>query len=187
MARAKANPAMAQYVDKSLAADEHILVRGRWPLAYWVGAWVQLLVLGILVIGVVLFLLAVIRMKTTEFAVTDKRVILKRGWLTRTTHELAVESIEGVNLEQSIWGRLFQYGRVVVTGTGEARIVLPPMAEPIAFRRAIEEARTHGREVHLSSADQDALVGATVAANDKAPPPPAPRRARGRFVGLFER
>lgn len=179
---------MVQYVDKSLATDEKILVRGRWPVAYWVGAWALLVVLGVLVIGVFLFVRAVIRMKTTEFAVTDKRVILKRGWLTRTTHELAVESIEGVNLEQSIWGRLFRYGRVIVTGTGEARIALPPMAEPIAFRRAIEDARNHGREVHLSGADQEALVGAAEAAHEKAPTPPPPQQpAPQRFVGLFGR
>ncbi len=187
MAATKANRAMVQYVDKSLAADETVLVRGRWPVAYWVGAWVVLLVLGILIIGIFLFVRAVIRMKTTEFAVTDKRVLLKTGWLTRTTHELAVESIEGVHLDQSIWGRLFRYGRVVVTGTGEARIHFPPMAEPIAFRRAIEEARTQGREVHLSSADQDALVGAASAANDKMPPPAQAQRRPQRFVGLFGR
>jgi len=155
---------MTQYVDKSLAASERILVRGRWPMAYWIGAWVLLLVLGIFIVGVVMFVGAVIRMTTTEFAVTDKRVILKTGWLTRNTQELAVESIEGVNLEQSIWGRLFGYGSVIVTGTGEARITFPPMAEPIVFRRAIEDARTQGREVHLTHADNEAVAEAVEAA-----------------------
>lgn len=180
---------MAQYVDKSLASDEIILMRGRWPLFYWVGAWLQLIVLGIVIIGVVLFIGAVIRMTTTEFAVTDKRVILKRGWLTRTTEELAVESIEGVHLDQSIWGRLFRYGKIVVTGTGEATIPFPPMAEPIEFRRAIEDARSRGREMHLAGEEKEALVAVAEAAKETTAPAPVretPRR-RASFVGLLGR
>lgn len=180
---------MAQYVDKSLATDEAILMRGRWPLFYWVGAWLQLIVLGIVIIGVFLFLVAVVRMKTTEFAVTDKRVILKRGWIKRTTEELAVESIEGVHLDQSFWGRIFRYGRIVVTGTGEAQIHFPPMAEPIAFRRAIEDARSRGREMHLSGEDKEALVAVAEAAQHSAKTDTVhtPPRRRASFVGLFGR
>lgn len=179
---------MAQYVDKSLATDEAILMRGRWPLFYWVGAWLQLIVLGIVIVGVVLFIVALVRMTTTEFAVTDKRVILKRGWIRRTTEELAVESIEGVHLDQSIWGRLFRYGRIVVTGTGEAQIHFPPMAEPIAFRRAIEDARSRGREMHLAGEEKEALVAVADAAKETASDPmrATPRR-RGSFVGLLGR
>lgn len=176
-----------QYVDKSLAADETIIVRGRWPMAYWIGAWVQLLVLGILIIGVVLFIAAVVRMKTTEFAVTDRRVILKRGWITRTTEELAVESIEAVHLEQSIWGRLFRYGRLVITGTGDARVHFPPMAEPIAFRRAIEDARTQAGELKLATEEKEALVAVADAAKASAVEErPQPTR-RPAFVGLLRR
>lgn len=181
---------MTQYVDKSLAADETILVRGRWPLAYWIGAWVQLLVLGIVIIGVVLFIAAVIRMKTTEFAVTDRRVILKRGWLTRTTEELAVESIEAVHLDQSVWGRLFRYGRLVVTGTGDARVRFPPMAEPIEFRRAIEDARAQAGELKLAAEEKEALVAVADAAKITVAEEPTPRAApkrRPAFVGLFGR
>lgn len=175
---------MAQYVDKSLSADEKILVRGRWPIAYWVGAWAALLLLGVFIVGVFIFIGAVIRMKTTEFAVTDKRIILKRGWLTRTTNELSVGSIEGVHLDQSIWGRLFGYGSLIVTGNGEARIFLPPMAEPIIFRRAIEDARAQGHEVHLASADHDALAGAVASIREPGPAP-ARRRTPRRFVGVL--
>lgn len=141
---------MAQYVDKSLAAGERILMRGRWPFALWLGAWAALLVLGVAVIGVFIFLWAAIKMSTTEFAVTDQRIILKRGFFRRVTEELAVESVEGVNLKQSFFGLLFGYGAIVVTGTGETHIHFPPMAEPVRFRRAIEDARTLAKEVHVA-------------------------------------
>lgn len=181
---------MPQYVDKSLAADETILVRGRWPLAYWVGAWVQLIVLGVVIIGIVMFIAAVIRMKTTQFAVTDRRVILKRGWITRTTEELAVESIEAVHLDQSLWGRLFRYGRLIVTGTGDARVHFPPMAEPIEFRRAIEEARARAGELKLATDEKEALVAVADAAKVAVADAPRPQNAAKRrpaFVGLFRR
>ncbi|MGE0046846.1 MAG: PH domain-containing protein [Hyphomonadaceae bacterium] len=137
---------MAQYVDQSLAENETIEMRGRWPLVFWLAAWAVLLLLGVFVVGVIIFAIAAIHMLTTEFAVTDQRVILKRGLIARDTQELAVSSVEGVQLEQSIIGRIFGYGRLIVTGTGEARIVFPPMAEPIEFRRAIENGRSAAHE-----------------------------------------
>jgi uncharacterized membrane protein YdbT with pleckstrin-like domain len=170
---------MAQYVDQSLGASEHIVMRGRWPLVYWTMTWLVLCAfaalaigafawapglivvpLGVLAIGAYFFIAPALRMLTTEFAVTDRRVILKWGWLNRRTAELAVESVESVQLNQSIWGRLFGYGRLIVTGTGEAQINFPPMAEPVKFRRAIEsgrgKAKANNADAAAKPADQPA-------------------------------
>ncbi|MBI1186354.1 MAG: PH domain-containing protein [Alphaproteobacteria bacterium] len=159
---------MAQYVDKSLAADETIVMRGRWPWIYWFWAWAALVVLGVFIIGIVIFAVAAVRMTTTEFVVTDQRVILKRGFIRRQTNEIAVRSVEGANLMQSFWGRILGYGRLIVTGTGDARIEFPPMADPVGFRRAIENGRTNDREVHLAREDREAIREA--AADEDAPP-----------------
>jgi hypothetical protein len=129
------------YLEKSLAPDEIVMVRGEWPTIHWIGAWAALLFLGIFVVGIVIFLRSWAVMSTTEFAVTNRRVVLKRGWFNTSTQELAVESVEGVRLTQSFWGKIFGYGHVIVTGTGDARIVFPPMAHPVTFRRAIEAGR----------------------------------------------
>lgn len=121
-------------------------------------------------------------MWTTDFAVTNKRVVVKRGWLNRRTAELAVESVEGVVLQQSLWARLFGYGRVVVTGTGDAVIAFPHMAHPITFRRAIEQARSEASAVHV---ERDEVV-----ANDREhvvegkPLDEKPRRRHRSFIGL---
>lgn len=147
-----------RYVDESLAEGETIIQRGKWPGIFWFGAWAALILLGIAIVGIFIFITAVVKMKTTDFAVTSRRVILKRGWLNRHTQELAVESIEGVSLDQSIIARIFGYGRVVVTGTGDAVIAFPPMAHPVAFRRAIEAARADcGSEVRLAASDRQAI------------------------------
>src|SRR5690606_27158881 len=139
-----------RYIDESLAPGETILQRGQWPGIFWFGAWAALILLGIILVGIFIFVRAAVIMKTTDFAVTDRRVILKRGWLNRRTQELAVESVESVSLDQSIMQRAFGYGRVIVTGTGDAVVVFPPMANPVAFRRAIEAARANGGEDHLA-------------------------------------
>jgi uncharacterized membrane protein YdbT with pleckstrin-like domain len=148
------------YVDKSLAPVEEIVFRGKWPVIYWVGAWAALILLGIILVGVFIFIRAAIHMSVTQFAVTDRRVVLKRGWLNVHTQELATETVEGVQVVQSIWGKLFGYGRVVITGTGDAQIVFPPMAHPIAFRRSIEATRHHNNEVHIAHDDIDELADA---------------------------
>lgn len=177
------------YIDKSLAPDEQIVCRGKWPTIYWIGAWAMLIFLGILIVGIFMFIAAAVRMSTTQWAVTDRRIVLKRGWLNVRTQELATESVEGVQLVQSIWGKLFGYGRIAVTGTGDALIVFPPMAHPIAFRRAIEQMRHTNREVHIAREDVEEIgraANAAPVANDVEPVvEEKPRRKRRRsFIGL---
>jgi len=183
-----------RYIDASLAPGEVILQRGKYPAVYWFGAWAALILLGIVLVGIFIFIRSAIVMKTTDFAVTNRRVILKRGWLNRKTQELAVESVEGVILNQSLIARMFGYGKVVVTGTGDAVIEFPAMAHPVAFRRSIEAARAESSEVHLVREDRDAIDRAA-AANDSASVEEAvveeeerPRRRRhSSFIGLRAR
>src|SRR5262249_20651262 len=54
----------------------------------------------------------------TEIAVTDRRVIYKRGLISRTTAEMHMDKIESVQVDQSILGRILNYGRVTIMGTG---------------------------------------------------------------------
>jgi uncharacterized membrane protein YdbT with pleckstrin-like domain len=179
-----------RYIDQSLAEGETIIRRGKWPIVFWIAAWAALLLLGIIVVGVFIFLAAAIHMWTTDFAVTNRRVVLKRGWLNRRTQELAVESVEGVSLDQSLIARLFGYGRVIVTGTGEATIVFPPMAHPVAFRRSIESARAECGEVRLAREDRDALDRAReeqANENEEDAVEERPRKRRRSFIGLRSR
>ena len=73
----------------------------------------------------------------TEFAVTDRRVISKRGFINRSTTEMNMDKIESVQVDQSILGRLLDYGTVTVRGTGEGLEPIQHVAAPIAFRNAI--------------------------------------------------
>jgi uncharacterized membrane protein YdbT with pleckstrin-like domain len=179
-----------RYIDESLAVGETIIQRGKWPTIYWVGAWAALLLLGIILVGVFIFIGMLIKMKTTDFAVTDRRVILKRGWLTRSTQELAVESVEGVLLNQSLIERIFGYGRVTVTGTGDAVINFPPMGHPVSFRRAIESARAASSAPRVIAVERDAPPANDVVAEEDVEvveEAPRQRRRRSSFIGLRAR
>ena len=173
-----------RYIDESLAPGEPVLARGRFPAIAWVMTWLALIVLGIIIVGIFIFLRNVVFMKTTDFAVTNRRVILKKGWLNRQTFELAVESVEGVTLHQSIWARLFGYGNVIVTGTGEAIIRFPAMADPVSFRRAIETARTEAHQLHIADEDRETLKARRDSASDGGDHADRKRRKRS-FISLW--
>ena len=68
----------------------------------------------------------------TEIAVTNRRVIYKRGFISRTTSEMHMDKIESVKIDQSILGRIFDYGKVTVLGTGSGTASLGRIDEPIA-------------------------------------------------------
>ncbi len=80
---------------------------------------------------------------TTEIAVTNRRIILKRGLISRRVEEMRVDFIEGADLNQTVLGRLFGYGQIKAYGTGTENIFFPKYtADAIPFRRAIQSART---------------------------------------------
>ncbi len=78
---------------------------------------------------------------TTEIAITNSRLIYKRGLIARQIGEININRIEGVNVLQSVLGRMFNYGRLAIRGMGIGEVVLPPIEDPIVFRQAIERAR----------------------------------------------
>jgi uncharacterized membrane protein YdbT with pleckstrin-like domain len=78
--------------------------------------------------------------RSCEFAVTDKRVLIKTGIVSRHTLETILTKVENIGVEQTLWGRLFNFGTLYVTGTGSTREVFPGIHAPLEFRKAIEAA-----------------------------------------------
>src|SRR5262249_21977277 len=74
---------------------------------------------------------------TTETDVTNHRVVHKTGFIKRRTFEIALDKIESVDVEQSILGRVLNYGDVRINGVGEGTQNIPTIASPLAFRSAI--------------------------------------------------
>ncbi len=129
------------YIDKSLGDGERLVARASFHWWYSVKAWLALIFLGIIIIGIVIFVRMMLRKWTTEIGITTHRFVEKTGWLTLNTAEIALPNIEGVKVTQGVWGKLLDYGQIRIEGTGIDAIELPDIADPIGFRRAIESAK----------------------------------------------
>ena len=74
---------------------------------------------------------------TTEIDVTDRRVVYKTGFIRRHTVEMNMDKIESVDVDQSIFGRIFDYGDIIIRGTGHGIEPLRGIDSPLAFRNAV--------------------------------------------------
>jgi hypothetical protein len=115
-------------------------------------------ILGFFLLGLFFFTHMMIVKATTEIAVTNDRLIYKKGLIARHVGEISIDRIEGVSVSQQFWGRILGYGRVSVRGMGVGEIILPPIEAPIAFLKAIQEARAikaKGSGVTMRPTDDD--------------------------------
>ena len=74
---------------------------------------------------------------TTETDVTNMRVVHKTGFIKRRTFEMSLDKVESVDVNQSILGRIFNYGNVTVRGVGEGSETIDTIASPLEFRNHI--------------------------------------------------
>jgi uncharacterized membrane protein YdbT with pleckstrin-like domain len=88
-------------------------------------------------LALIAFIRAFLRRLGTEIVVTNHRVLYKRGLLARHTVEMNVSKIETVDVEQTLWGRIFGYGDVVIRGTGGTFEPLVGIASPLQLRNSI--------------------------------------------------
>ncbi len=79
-----------------------------------------------------------LRLRHTEQGVTNKRVVFKTGIISRKSEEMKLGSIETVEIDQGILGRILGYGNVRVTGRGTSDVLFRSVADPMAVKRAIE-------------------------------------------------
>jgi uncharacterized membrane protein YdbT with pleckstrin-like domain len=84
-----------------------------------------------------------IRFLTTEFAITNKRVIAKTGFIRRNSLDLRLTKIESVEVNQTILGRLFSYGTITLTGTGGTHQSFRGIVDPIFTKRKINQIVEH--------------------------------------------
>lgn len=90
-------------------------------------------------IGITIFAWVAVQVWTTEMAVTSKRIIYKTGLISRKTTELMLAKVESVQVDQSITGRIFGFGRVDVSGTGSNSATFKGVVKPMEFRIAVQD------------------------------------------------
>lgn len=103
--------------------------------AGWIG-------LGIMAIGLCWSFVHWVELRTSEFAVTTTRVIFKVGLVARYTTELLLSKVESIAVQQSLTGRILDYGDLTVIGTGGTREVFRRVRDPITFRNYVQQVST---------------------------------------------
>ncbi len=87
--------------------------------------------------GFILEIKAIIIKTTTEFAVTNKRVIAKTGFIRRRTIEMLLSKVESVSVNQNVLGRICNFGTVIITGTGGTREPFRVIVDPLDVRKKV--------------------------------------------------
>jgi uncharacterized membrane protein YdbT with pleckstrin-like domain len=151
------------YVEENLLPGEEVQYRAKlhWiihvPWCSWAILTIALIIaalllrntqflsytlLGMALIGLLVTIVLGIRSwistSSSEFAVTNKRVLVKVGFIKRRTLELMLSKVEVIGVEQTIWGRIFNYGTITITGTGGTNEPFTNISHPLEFRRNVQ-------------------------------------------------
>ena len=136
------------YVQSVITPGEVVIAQAHthWFIYVWPACWlvvslaimsaIPLLGAVLLVLAVVLLFRAWLYAYSTELVVTSKRVIAKFGFIRRDTVELRHDKVESFHVKQGIIGRIFNFGSIVVTGSGGTNAPIPYIADPLKFRSA---------------------------------------------------
>ena len=128
------------YIDQSLVQGETIVHRAH--VSWWSQFGLVLLGVILLVVGVGLIFLgwAWVNVHSTEIAITNRRIIAKFGFISRRTIEININQVEALRVDQGFWGRILNFGTIVISGTGSSLEPAPNIADPLVFRRKFMEA-----------------------------------------------
>lgn len=131
---------MSSYVEETLVAGETILYEAKTSL--WSQLW--LILLGFIFFfmfgaGIIFWIIAFIKYKTTELSFTNRRVVAKIGLIGRQTIELNINKVESLQVRQGMFGRIFDYGTLVIAGAGNPQAPISGISAPMKFRQAFME------------------------------------------------
>jgi uncharacterized membrane protein YdbT with pleckstrin-like domain len=139
------------YVERNLLPNEVINYRARlhwiiyfFPTCLFIAAILVVLVGGWIASGVlaaIALILCVppwIRSASSEFAITNKRVLIKVGLIRRHSLELLLSKVEGIGVDQGVLGRILGYGTITVSGVGGTKEAFRMISNPLEFRRQVQ-------------------------------------------------
>ena len=142
------------YIENNFMAGENIIYRAKlhWVVFLWPIIWLVIAILffsgggdtaavgGLFIlIGILTGISSFIKYSTSEFGITNKRVIVKVGFIRRNSLEVLLTKVEGIQVNQGILGRILGYASIVVSGTGGTKDPFHKIANPLEFRRKAQE------------------------------------------------
>jgi uncharacterized membrane protein YdbT with pleckstrin-like domain len=138
------------YIESNLLPGESVVQRARLHWIVFLKAvavavvgvallFLQPIVGGVVIgVGVLMAIPPWLERLTSEFGVTSKRVIIKVGLVQRRTLELLIRQVEAISVDQSLTGRILNFGTITLTGTGGVKETFHNIANPLEFRRSIQ-------------------------------------------------
>ncbi|MCL5109053.1 MAG: PH domain-containing protein [Chloroflexi bacterium] len=135
------------YVQSSLGPNERMVYQARrhWLIFFWPAVFILVGFLAwpyigpwLVPLGIIYGIPAYIEYTTSEFVLTNRRVILKTGWLRRRTYEMHLKKVESVRVKQSITDRIIDAGTVTIRGSGGSWQYYKYISAPIEFRKRIQ-------------------------------------------------
>ena len=142
------------YIDNNLMTGENVIYRTRlhWIVFIWPAIWFIVAMIlfsgngGSAAVGVLFILVALIASIssfisyiTSEFGITNKRVIVKVGFIRRNSIEVLLNKVEGIQVNQGVWGRVLGFGSITVSGTGGTKDPFHKIDAPLVFRKKVQE------------------------------------------------
>ena len=136
-----------KYLKKTLSSNETVVSNpkvSKWSLfrpylVFLIGICFAAGTAGMSLLTIIFPIMAHFRRWTTEYGVTNKKVMFKTGWIRRKTDELYTKKIEGVDVVQGLQGRIFGYGDLVFSGTGSQTVVFKMVPNPLDVKKAVQE------------------------------------------------
>lgn len=152
------------YVDDHLLPGEHVVYRAhlhwivfRWSLLFAVlaiataiggqllpasvavdGSWKLVVPAGLAILALLFAIGPYLKRASSEYAVTDKRVLVKMGLVQRESLETLLSKVEAIGVDQTLWGRMLGFGTITIVGTGGTREEFQRIAAPLEFRRQVQ-------------------------------------------------
>ena len=130
-----------KFIERTLPENEQIELPITFHWTHLLFAWLSFFALGFVVIGIFIFIAKYVEKWTTERALTNRRLIIKRGLIRRNTEEISCNRIEEVNLSQTIIQRILGSGNILVKGVGFGEILLRDIDDPLTVQKKINELR----------------------------------------------
>lgn len=170
------------YVDDNLLPGERVVYRARlhpiiytWALVLAMAGlaaaafglmaegmvWVSWVGAVLLLAAAIAFGISLVKSSASEFAVTNRRVVIKVGVIRRHTVELLLQQVEGIGVDQTVIGRMLNLGSIVVIGTGGTKEQFTNIANPLEFRHQVQAQTAGAYDVSAPAAAAPSAPGGT--------------------------
>lgn len=134
---------MGQFINENLIKDEVVVYEAKIHWAIWIWPIVVsvfcFFTLFLIPVALIFLGITLMRYKTTELAITNKRIIAKHGVFSKHTIEQSLNKIESVQVHQGILEGVFGKGSVTIVGTGGTHEVVSNIENPFEFRKKFAE------------------------------------------------